>query len=194
MPDISRRTVLRSVPAVVLGAGVTHGVNPVTAQADDDAGDDPSGSRTDVRVVSLEHADPVENNRSDLFLVRAPAGRLLEIQAITLSVEQIAPATTGTHSFEVRPANTEIRLLFGAASDNEPLSFDGVTWEAADDNQVPTDPAAQQRAIRGLLIDEDGLVVEYRNRTNGRQNRPRGVQLWVIDRPADGAERRTNGD
>jgi hypothetical protein len=197
MPDVPRRPLLQSVPAALVGTAL-GGTATTTAASDGRpvadggrgaqaaTGRDPA--RTDVRYLTRERTTPVPPSDSDEIVIAASEGSILELQAITMSVEPVGPATSGRHAFEVGPAGTDIVIVRGAASNNRSLSFDGTTWRAADREATPSDEAAGALAARGLVVDdEQGLAVDYQNRTNAEQTSPRTVHVWAIEHapPAD---------
>jgi hypothetical protein len=210
MPEVPRRPLLQSVPAALVGAGLASTATTAADPDPDPAADGqpvPDGgrgatasvgrvdpARTDVRYLTRERTADVPSSERDAVAFTAREGALLEVQAITVSVDAIEPATTGSHAVEIGPeadgpgTGAGAVVLRGVSSNDRALSFDGVTWRAADREAVPGDEAAQLLATRGLVVDDDrGLVVSYHNRTNAVQTATRTVHLWAVEHTPDDA-------
>jgi hypothetical protein len=176
----NRRTVLESVPAALLGAGLVGlgGGAGVAGAQQLDAGD--GSGAVDLEVIERLRSGPVAaNGRDELRLT--PDGPAMTIIGMQLRADSVIPATAGTHSFSVaqEAGDEPMPLIEGTATHDEQLHFHGQFWRSADRGATPSDETATLLTLQGTPItDQRGLVVSYDNETNATQAQMRTVRVF----------------
>jgi len=121
---------------------------------------------------------PANGGFEDTF-VRAPAGRVNELIAINVLVNDSGGMTTGSHEVFVRSETISVTVLKAESAFDESIEVNANTITSGSIEQVPATPAAQAQTLQGVRIDDtDGLQIEYFNDTDGDQVQPRQYELW----------------
>lgn len=133
-------------------------------------------------IVSLDESQTgdVAAGETEVVSVYAPTDAIYEAEAMQLVCNPPGGATSGAHSFAIRPAGTFIESMRGQSNYDSGLTFNRGIWTAADKLQYPQTEAAQVAVIDSMVADEnDPLEIRYINQSDATQSNERRIRLLV---------------
>lgn len=135
--------------------------------------------RPEVVEISADQTTSLASASSEVTEVYAPAGSVYNLQALQVQVDADGTATSGTHTFVVRPLDA-FGVLYGESNYNTEVRYQFGYWYTADVEANPTTEAAQEAIQSRLKATENSpLVVRYDNDTNAAQDNTRLITLIV---------------
>lgn len=137
------------------------------------------GSNIEVVEINQDQSSSVSAAGAQNVDITAPAGQVATILGVRLDVVAPTGAASGTHEFRVQSGNS-VEYIIARSVYSSAVSYRSSHIYVADSLKLPSDQAAQERALIGRMFSaSQSLRINYQNNTDVAQTNNRIIRFLV---------------